>query len=227
MAIHLVTGPLGTGKSFYAVRKVVSALESGKVVVTNFRMTEGWTDRVVDRHPIRWVIPGRRRRLKKRWRRSVMTVPDVETLTRIRLAGEGEGRGVVVLDEAHRFMNARTWKDEDRLEILEWFSLSRKLGWDVYLLTQDEKNIDRQVRDLFEYHIRLRNLRKMKVAGIPVSPVNLFIAIWQWHAASKAIVKREAYRLNWTKGLYDTMDTRAFGLDVEPEDVIRLPAEVA
>lgn len=223
MAISLVTGPLGSGKSFYGVRKAVDGVESGKVVVTNFRMTPDWTDKVANRHVVRWLIPGRRRKLKDRWRRSTMVVSDIDTLCRIRLEGEGEGRGVAIIDEAHRFMNARTWKDEDRLQIIEWFTLSRKLGWDVYLICQDEKNIDRQVRDLFEYHIKLRNLKKMKFLGIPVSPINVFLAIWQWHAAAKAIVKREAYTLNWTAKLYDTFETRAFGIDSDPEDVIRLP----
>jgi adenosyl cobinamide kinase/adenosyl cobinamide phosphate guanylyltransferase len=223
MAISLVTGPLGTGKSFYAIRKAVDSLESGKVVITNFPMSPDWTDRVVDRHPVRWVIPGRRRKLKAKWRASTMVVPDIATLVRIRLKGVGEGRGVVILDEVHRWMNSRTWKDEDRLKIVEWFSLSRKLGFDVYLITQDSKNVDRQVRDLFEYHIQLANIKRFKVLGIPVMPFNLFLAIWQWHGAGKAIVKRECYRLNWTKSLYDTMGVSAFGLDREPDDVIRLP----
>jgi Zonular occludens toxin (Zot) len=224
VALIMVTGPLGSGKSYYGVRKAVEALEQGKVVVTNFRMTPEWTDRVVDRHPLRWVIPGRRRKLKAKWARSVLVVPDLKTLLRVRLEGQGEKRGVVVIDEAHVFMNARSWRDEDRMELVEWASASRKLGFEVYLITQDLQSLDRQVRDRLTYHVTLRNLKQFKVAGIPIVPFNFFIAIWQFHTAAKAIVKREAYRLSWMAKLYDTMDLGAFGSLMNPEDAIRLPS---
>jgi hypothetical protein len=192
-------------------------------VITNFRMTPEWHERVVDRHPLRWIMPGRRRRLKDRWRRSVMVVSDLATLMRIRVDGEGEGRAIVVIDEAHVFMNARNWRDDDRMALVEWASASRKLGLEVYLVTQDLASLDRQVRDRLTYHITLRNLKQFKVAGIPIIPFNFFIAVWQWHAAGKAIVKREMYRLDWRAKLYDTMDLGTFASLLNPADVIRLP----
>src|SRR3954453_9762913 len=45
--IRLVTGPLGTGKSYYAVRKAVASLREGKMVATNFDMREDWVDQTV------------------------------------------------------------------------------------------------------------------------------------------------------------------------------------
>jgi hypothetical protein len=222
-----VTGPLGSGKSYYAVRKATEALEANKVVVTNFRMTPDWHERVVDRHPLRWLMPGRRKRLKARWRRSVKVVPDLKTLMRIRVDGEGEGRAVVVIDEAHVFMNARNWRDEDRMALVEWASASRKLGLEVYLVTQDLQSLDRQVRDRLTYHIELSNLKQFKVMGIPVVPFNFFVAIWKYHGAGKAIVKRELYRLDWRARLYDTMDLGTFASILNPADAIRLPTPAA
>lgn len=225
MALIMVTGPLGSGKSYYGTRKAIEALEKGKIVVTNFRMTPEWHERVADHHPLRWVIPGRRASLKARWARRVFVVSDLKTLLRVRMDGQGEGRGVVIIDEAHVFMNARSWRDEDRMELVEWASASRKLGFDVYLITQDLQSVDRQVRDRLTYHVTLRNLKQFKVAGIPLVPFNFFLAIWQFHAAGKAIVKREAYGLRrWMAGLYDTMDLGAFGSLLRPEDEIRLPS---
>lgn len=225
--IALVTGPPGSGKSYYAVRKAADALEKGKFVITNVPMVPDWQDRVADRHLLRWAMPGRRKALKARWRGRVLHIgDDFSQLRKVRLKGQGEGRGVVVLDEAHVWMNSRLWRDDDRLEIVNWFSQHRKLGFDVYLITQDANNIDRQVRALFEYHVHLRNLKKMKVAGVPVSPINVFLAIWKWHAAKGTVVKREAYRLNWTKGLYDTMGM--YGENARtPDDVLWLPRPAA
>ncbi len=45
--IRLVTGPLGTGRRYYGVRKAAQAMREGKLVATNFDMTPDWVDRVV------------------------------------------------------------------------------------------------------------------------------------------------------------------------------------
>jgi len=223
MALIMVTGPLGAGKSFYGIRKAAEAIESGKFVVTNFAMTEGWTERVANRNAFRWLLGRRRRRLAERWARNYYRVHDLSELIRVRARGRDEGRMVVVIDEAHVFMNARTWRDEERMKLVEWASASRKLGADVYLITQDLQSLDRQVRDRLTYHVTLRNLKQFKVLGVPVVPFNFFLAIWQYHAAGKAIVKREAYRLNWMAKLYDTHDLGAFAALVDPADAIWLP----
>jgi hypothetical protein len=216
--IALVTGTPGAGKSYYTVCQIIEALEAGKFVATNVELAPGWEHKVANHHPLRWLIPGRRRRLAASYRERVYISPDLDELFRLRLAGRKEGRGWMILDEAHNWMNARTWdSDEDgqstkaeavrrRLQVVRFFSQHRKLGWDIFLISQDEKNIDRQVRSLFEYHIKLKNLRRMKVAGIPISPFNIFLAVWMWHDGAKSIVKRQARRLvRWKARLYDTM----------------------
>lgn len=225
--IAQVTGPPGAGKSYYAVRKASEALEQGKVVVTNFQMREDWVERVVRHHPRRWMFPWRRKKMIANWKPNFMQVEDMSQLNRIRLQGEGEGRGVVVLDEGHRFLNSRQWNDEGRKEAVDFFTLHRKLGWDVYLITQDAANLDKQVRNLFEYHVRLKNLKRLRILGIPVVPFNLFLAVWDWHGirtvtVGRKPVKREMYRLTWRAKLYDS-----YGIPGEegkmPADAIIMP----
>ena len=41
----LVTGTPGAGKSYYAVRTALGALEAGKFVATNVQLTDDWAER--------------------------------------------------------------------------------------------------------------------------------------------------------------------------------------
>lgn len=220
--IVLVTGPPGSGKSYYSVRKIAEAVEAGKFVATNIDLVPDWADRLARRNVLRWLWPGRRAAVAAAFRQRVYVSGDLEELFRLRLRGAGEGRGVMVLDEAHNWMNSRTWKEDGRGPIVRFFSQHRKLGWDIYAITQDELNIDRQVRTLFEYHVRLKNLRNFKVAGIPVVPCNVFLAIWRWNDAAKSIAKRQAYRLTRVARIYDSM-ALSHGLEENPDDAIWLP----
>lgn len=227
--IVLVTGPPGAGKSYYAVRKLAQALDEGKVVATNVELREDWAD-VIDKHnKVRWLRPRRRRAWNDLAPRSFVQSHTLSELFNLRIRGTGESRGVMLLDEAHNWMNARSWSAKDREDIVRFFTQHRKLGWDVYLIAQDAEMIDKQVRTLFEYHVSLRNLRKAKVMGfIPLTPFNTFLAIWRWHSSANVITKRELYTLTWRKTLYDTMATShglASGADGQAPHLTWLPLD--
>lgn len=222
--IRLVTGPLGTGKSYYGVRKAVQSIREGKLVATNFDMAPDWVDQVVRRgHFFKKSrkLNERSERFSKRYIR----ITTMQQLRELRIRPEApwarelrpdvwvlkEGSLVVILDESHRWMNARSWSREGREELLEFFALARKLGMEIYLIAQRAENLDVQVRELFEDHIRLANLRRSaRMLGIPVIPFNFFIAGWRNHAYPDEVIKTERYRLGWERRLYDTMDTVSF-----------------
>ena len=230
--IYLVTGVLGSGKTYYAVRRVAQALFEGKPVATNVALREDFAEYMVRHRPELYVRQLRRRQLLGEDERSLRGhyhfAEDLDELMSVRLAGRGESRGVMVLDEAHDWMNSRSWSAGDRSEIVRFFTRSRKLGWDVILIAQKPEMIDKQVRDLFEYSIQLRNLKKARYMGVPITlGINLFLAIWSWWAAGNRIVlKREAYRLTWVKDLYDTMAGVGLDLDVEDDSLV-LPSPPA
>lgn len=254
--IELVTGKPGAGKSYYSVRAIHQALERGQLVATNVELSEGWAANMARANGFRRLIPGRVRKVEQRYARSVYVTADLAEIGRLRLAGCGrcktckagkvcakEGRGLLVLDEAHMWLNARTWDQDDagrglgrdaavrqRLAIVRLFTQHRKLGWNVVLITQDEANLDTQVRRNFEYHTHLKNLRRFRVAGlVPLVPFNLFVAIRHWHDSAKSVVGRQVFTLNRRVArCYDTMAT-SHGLEPDAEDVIVLggPATAA
>jgi hypothetical protein len=244
-----MTGAPGHGKTYGAVRKIRDALEAGKWVATNVELHDGWAVTMARTNWIRRLIPGRCARMAAAFEERVYTSHDLTELRRLRLPACGkcqgcrngqrckrESRGVAVLDEAHNWLNSRTWDADEtgqattkaeavrrRLDIVRFFSQHRKLGWDVYLITQDEANLDRQVRSLFEYHVHLKNLRRYKLFGLfPIVPVPLFVAVTTWHDNEKSRLGVESFLLNRKlAGCYDTTAT-SHGLVHDDQDSIWL-----
>lgn len=204
------------------------------MVVTNFDLVPDWTDQVARHGRLRKSSPAvveRERLFQQRYLR-IRTMAELAAL-RVRPGsrytrdlGPGfnkqgervehrwqviEGSVVVILDESHRWMNARTWSKEGRGDLLDFFSLARKRGFTVYLLAQRAENLDVQVRELFEDHILLKNLRRsMRLLGFRILPWDFFIAGWFNHAYDDECVRTDRYKLGWEKDLYDTMDTVSF-----------------
>jgi hypothetical protein len=224
--IYAVTGTPGAGKSWYAVKRVLDAIQRGQPVATNVTLVEGWAE-LLARRSLRLRLSRRNmRRTIERYESLLHQLPpeDPAELLRIRLGGRGEGRGIAVLDEAHEWLNARFWAEADRKDLVRWFSTHRHYGWDVYLLTQYLDSIDKQVRDRVEWHVVCRNLRNHKALGIRWVPFNLFLAIHVWSGGPttlRHIGKRELYLLDKRRALYDT-----HGLAFDPDgdkDAIWLP----
>jgi hypothetical protein len=224
--ITAVTGAPGSGKSFYTVRQIALALDAGKSVATNATLVPGWEYVLARRNPIRHVWRGRIEAKAADYRNRLYYTNDLQELLSIKLGGKGEGRGVAVLDEAHEWLNNRSWKDEDRLSVNAWFAEHRKRGWDVYLITQHIDSIDKQVRDRIENHTHLRNMRNLRIAGVRIFPMPVFLAITVWAAGPKTtkhVAKRELFPLDSRRKLYDSWALVHDEYDTADADAIWLP----
>jgi hypothetical protein len=140
-----------------------------------------------------------------------------------------EGRGVCIFDESSDPLNTRTHNVADgkridrdakqsdailtRLAQIDFLKQHRKEGWHVYLITQDLKMLDSHIREMVEYEIELRNLKNLRLLGVPVGKMagNLFTAIELWEGGpkgnmgSRMVNGRKLYRLRKVgKTLYDT-----------------------
>jgi hypothetical protein len=204
-----VTGTPGAGKSYYAVRKIVDNLQRGKLVATNVPLCEGWEVELAKRTLGSRLIPGRVQRRAAFYRDRSMQVRTLDELMQIQLAGSDEGRGVCVLDEAHEWLNSRLWDADKELRqrYVDWFSTHRHAGWDVYLISQHLDSVDKQVRDRVEFNVRLRNMKRARLAGFPIVPMNVFLAVHTWNGgpqSKKVITKREWFLLDGRRKLYST-----------------------
>ena len=153
MAVYLLTGKLGSGKSLAAVARAIEYLDQGRRVVANFRID---------------VLPVCKGPESKRARAVVECLPDRPTSLDLRALGRGgpteERAGLLILDECATWLNARTWNGTDREAVIDWFLHSRKLGWDVILICQHSSALDKQVREMIcEFLVTCRRLDRFNL----------------------------------------------------------------
>lgn len=205
------SGTVGSGKSYHAMYEAllkVKSLKRRTGVVANFPIL--FTDKEISKG------------ISKRWH-----FIDGDELNPKRLISlsrsEGwfghEGACLLIIDESPIYFNARDWqiRGDLRMEWVKFFAQSRKLGYDIILVAQDVRMIDRQIRSLLEYdvkHVKLRNYSWLKWL-----PVQLFAHVWKWSGGSFKGQPRFLMYKPWVARRYDTM--RLF--QIQPEEVDETP----
>lgn len=234
--ITLLTGSPGHGKSYTLIREIEKAVAAGKPVATNVPLREDWAMTMARRHTL--FGPFRKEAVAKKaaeFAKLVFMTAEFRDLLRVRLSGEGEGRGKLILDEAQRWLNTRGYDsalNDDgtvmkraealmaRMKVLNHLSGHRHYGFDVILASQSKMGIDSQARELYEFHAEVRNLRKLPWIGIFLR-FNIFVKVVKWNDHSKSKAGVDCYFLS--KSLASLYHTHALQETDWPEDVIILP----
>lgn len=140
MAVYVMTGFLGSGKSLCSVGRIRDYLWAGKKVRTNMDLR------------VENLVSGKQFR-------DIMRIPDRPSADDLWALGYGSDSrdestfGCLVIDECGPWLNARDWTSKDRGRVLEWLVHSRKRRWDVYLIAQSVNMLDKQVRDAVSEHV--------------------------------------------------------------------------
>lgn len=173
--ITLYSGTPGSGKSLHAARDIRDRLRSRKcVVIGNFFVNvknipkRKGTYIFVENYrftPERLLLFSRRyaNHLGRRLR---------------------EGEIVVFIDEAQLFFNSREWQSLGRKGWMSFFTQHRHYGYDVFLMAQFDRMLDRQIRGLLEYEVKHRKINRAGKLGKLIGLLfmnNLFVAITFWY----------------------------------------------
>ncbi len=154
MAVYLVTGKLGAGKTLAMVGRMRDYLASGKPVASNVDID---LRKLCRKPPAAPIV-----RLPDR-----PGAYDLACLGIVHSTGREEMNGMLLLDECGTFLNSREWSDKGRQGVIEWLLHSRKLGWDVFLIIQAATLLDKQIRDaLVEYSVVCRRMDRLKIPVI-------------------------------------------------------------
>jgi len=200
--IYIYTGAVGSGKSYHALCEGLSKISAipDRFVVANF--------------PVRFKKGKKGERERRRW--IYLDDSDIYVNRLIKLSFEKgffgkEGHCLLIIDEAGIFFNARDWmvKAAERAEWIKFFSQSRKFGYDVILVAQDLRMIDRQIRSMADFEVKHFAMNKYK--WFAFLPFKVFAAVTKWQGTSfKGTVKFIVFK-KWIAKRYDTM--RLFKLD--------------
>lgn len=190
MSIELYVGAVGSGKSYHALRRALGKCNAlrNNTVISNFP------------------IKAKTRREKENW----IYMEEFEPQDLIKLSFERgcfgrEGSALILIDEAGVWFNSRDWQIDGnkRKEWVKFFSQSRKFGYDIVLVAQDVRMLDRQIRSMAEYHVKhvmLRNYTWLKWL-----PWKIFGYVSYWQGGSFRGSVQLDILLPWVAKKYDSM----------------------
>lgn len=188
--IRIYTGTPGSGKSLHAINRVVDYLRADKNVIANFPIK--YND-LKPRHQggKYFYVPN-----------EAITVDYLYQFNNLYHKSEEEGQTLLIVDEASVKFNCRTSMDKDRMAFLTFFAQHRKFGFDIVLISQNMKQIDRQIRDLIELEVIHRKLNNFSLYRM--LPFALFVSI-ERNVVLKEKNEHEFFFYNKYYGsLYDT-----------------------
>lgn len=118
-----------------------------------------------------------------------------------------EGQIILIIDEAQLHFDARSWQASGRDKWNWFFTQHGKMKFDVYLIAQFDRMLDRYVRSLIEYeyvHRKVNNAGKFGKFIALLTGGSLFVCVCRWYPM-KMVLSSEFFRLE--KKYYRIYDT--------------------
>lgn len=198
--IYLYSGTPGSGKSLHCARTIYYCLMRKKPVICNFDINKKYV-----RNP----------ELFKHVDNMFLKPKELITYSQQYFKGNPvrEGEITLIIDECQMMFNARTWDKDGREDWNKFFQLHRHFGYDIILIAQFDRMIDRQIRSLIEYeyiHRKVSNMgwRGMLLSMLLFSP-KMFVSVKVWYPMKEKVsseffrAKKRYYRLYDTFVLLD------------------------
>lgn len=200
MTIKLFSGTPGSGKSLHCASKIYYSLRSGRPIIANFEINTS-------------LIPKNK---------GSFTCVNNKDLTPDYLREYSnnyfsshsfkEEKILLVIDEAQIMFNSRNWNANGRDDWIWFFSNHRKYGYEIVLIAQFDRMLDRQIRALLEYEFIHRKVSNYGYKGKAMSLVaggHLFVAVEVWYPMKERVgseffkAKKKFYQIYDTYNKFD------------------------
>lgn len=192
--ISLYSGTPGSGKSLDAAAKVRASLKWYRPVIGTFHINKDCLYK------------------NSKYEYTYVNIYNLKPEFLVKYAKEHmpakrnpEGSFLLVIDEAQRIFNSRDWNSQDRMGWITFFAEHRHLGFDIILISQNDRMLDRQIRALIEYNYIHRKLSAFGILGKIFSIFSgQFVVVRQWYPLKERI---DGSFFRGEKKLYDFYDS--------------------
>lgn len=181
--IYFYSGTPGSGKSLHVAQDIYTQLRRGRNVIANFDINYD-------------MVRGRNKGYffcRDNYEITPEWLLDFALLCHKRnSAGKIiEKQTWLVIDECQLLFNCRSWNDKKRQGWSSFFSQHRKYGYNIILVSQFDRLIDRQIRSQIEYEYKHRKVNNYGVGGLIASAVFLgrpvFASVEYWYGVKEKI----------------------------------------
>lgn len=211
--IKLFSGTPGSGKSYHAASIMYHGLRKGQDYICNFPVALDNVALSVSSYYKRRFFPAAKKLHRKKIGNFIYA--DNNTLTPDYLTQyakehhsfKREGETTVIIDECGIIFNSRSWDNRERLKWIEFLSMHRHYGYNIVLISQSDRMIDRQIRCFIEYDIKHRKVNNYKLFGRVLGVVSggcLFVCITNWYGAREKVGSDFLRYKRRVASLYDT-----------------------
>lgn len=209
--IYMYTGTPGSGKSYHVAKDIYHWIRDGKNVIANF--------------DVNYDMVPKSRFFEKGYffYRDNFDITPEWLIDFCMLCHKRNAKGKmmehqtwIVFDECQLIFNCRGWNDKLRMKWCSFFSQHRHYGFDIVLVTQFDRMVDRQIRSLVEYEVKHRKANNFGFGGMLVSlfmvgrPV--FAAIEYWYGVKEKsgttlmVGRKKYYEMYDSYRLFDAKD---------------------
>lgn len=171
MSISLFSGTPGSYKSYHAVKECIFALNHGKNLITNFPINY----KKVIKKPVKGIY--------ECVDNMQLTVDYLKTFAFLHHKPSIHAQTLVVIDEASIKFNSRDFMLKDRMEWINFFANHRHFNYDIILITQQDRMLDRQIRGLIETEYKHRAIKNYKFLGFLINSLchGAFMVVEIWY----------------------------------------------
>jgi len=189
--VRIMTGTPGSGKSYSMAHQIRKRLRDGKNVISTVNIA---LDHVTNNGKL------------KIGHFQYISIYDLtpELLERYALTNHAKGKEsqtYVFIDECQLIFNTRDWSKQGRRDWLAFFTSHRQYGYQVFLITQHDEMVDKQIRAVVEHEIKHRKINNL----LWFIPFTIFVAVETWYGNSKIKIRSEfiLFRRNVSR-MYDS-----------------------
>lgn len=206
--IYLYSGTPGSGKSLHSARDILFRLRMKKNVIGNIPINT----KIIEETLLYKILKNEKykRKIGKYIYKDDSEL-NVDFLIKYaeKYHKKGiEGQTLIVIDEAAVKFNNREWDRPDRKQWIKFLQTHRHYGYNIILVSQSDRFMDKQVRYFIEYDVKHRVANNLGYIGMLISifGIKLFAQVTYWYGVKeKCYTDFFTYKKIYSK-LYDSYE---------------------